>query len=198
MGKTDWERVYEFHGHMCPGLAIGFRATQLALEELGVTRSVDEELVAIVENNSCGVDAVQVLTGCTFGKGNLIFRDYGKQVYILAHRAFSQAVRVAVKYGAFSNPEYSRLRQLVACGQASGEEKRHLQLLHQQHIQNILNADRVCFDICRVDLELPPPAKIYKSVQCGVCGESVMETRVREKNGRILCIPCAEKIKMSV
>nr|WP_279383444.1 FmdE family protein [Methanobacterium formicicum] len=25
------------------------------------------------------MDAIQVITGCTFGKGNLIFKDYGKK-----------------------------------------------------------------------------------------------------------------------
>ena len=29
----------------------------------------------------CGVDAIQFLTGCTFGKGNLIHKDYGKMVF---------------------------------------------------------------------------------------------------------------------
>lgn len=49
------------------------------MEALGGGRDIDEEMVAIVENDSCAVDAIQVLTGCTLGKGNLIFRDYGKQ-----------------------------------------------------------------------------------------------------------------------
>ena len=26
MTKTDWEKAVEFHGHACPGLAIGFKA----------------------------------------------------------------------------------------------------------------------------------------------------------------------------
>ncbi|NOZ25951.1 MAG: formylmethanofuran dehydrogenase, partial [Nitrospirae bacterium] len=71
-----FEDAVRFHGHVCPGLALGYRVSDLVLRELG-PRSEDEELVAIVENNSCAVDAIQVMTGCTFGKGNLIFRDYG-------------------------------------------------------------------------------------------------------------------------
>jgi formylmethanofuran dehydrogenase subunit E len=71
------EDIAEFHGHTCPGLAIGYRVSRYALEALG-GRSEDEELVAVVENDSCAVDAVQVMTGCTFGKGNLIFHDYGR------------------------------------------------------------------------------------------------------------------------
>lgn len=70
-----FEKAVEFHGHVCPGLAIGYRAAELGIEALACGRDTDEELVAIVENDACGVDAVQVVTGCTLGKGNLILKD---------------------------------------------------------------------------------------------------------------------------
>ncbi len=35
-------------------------------------RAVDEEIVAVVETDACFSDAVQVMTGCTFGKGDFI------------------------------------------------------------------------------------------------------------------------------
>ena len=65
----DLAMAVEFHGHLCPGLTIGYLAAKVGLERLGIGRAEDEELIAIVENDSCAVDAVQVLTGCTFGKG---------------------------------------------------------------------------------------------------------------------------------
>ena len=70
------KQATDFHGHWCPGLAIGIRAAEWALKELG--KAPDEEIVAVVETDMCGVDAIQSLTGCTFGKGNLIHKDYGK------------------------------------------------------------------------------------------------------------------------
>ena len=57
-------------------------------------RAEDEELVSIVENDACGVDALQCVTGCTFGKGNLIFRDYGKHVFTIYSRSTRKGVRV--------------------------------------------------------------------------------------------------------
>jgi formylmethanofuran dehydrogenase subunit E len=39
------ERTISFHGHSCPGLAIGIRASELALRELGKDEEVD--LVAV-------------------------------------------------------------------------------------------------------------------------------------------------------
>lgn len=190
--KTPWERAYEFHGHICPGLAIGFRAAQLALEALGVSRSVDEELVAIVENNACGVDAVQILAGCTFGKGNLIFRDYGKQVYTFIRRGSGEAVRVAVKYRAFDNPRYSELRQKASRKEANGDEKREMLKLQQQHIARILSAGEESYDVKIMKAEVPPAAMIHRSHQCEGCGESVMETRTVNKNSKLLCIPCSQ------
>jgi len=77
MHDDSFAAVVRFHGHLCPGLAIGYRMTRAALAALGAGRAEDEDLVAVVENDACGVDAVQYLSGCTFGKGNLIFRDVG-------------------------------------------------------------------------------------------------------------------------
>ena len=65
-----------------PGLAIGFKAVEGAIAELGLSDddlpAVDEEIVCVTENDACGVDAVQYLLGCTFGKSNLITRVRGK------------------------------------------------------------------------------------------------------------------------
>ena len=63
--KKLLEQAIAFHGHFCPGLTIGFRAALIGMRKLGVQRAYDEELVAIAETDACGVDAVQVLTGCT-------------------------------------------------------------------------------------------------------------------------------------
>ena len=46
----------------CPGLAIGVRASAIAMDKLNTGLSEDEELVCVTENDACGVDGVQVLT----------------------------------------------------------------------------------------------------------------------------------------
>ena len=68
----SFEDAIEFHGHACPGLAIGYRVANLALKELGL-RAKDEELVAIVENNSCAIDAIQFVR-----TGNKHLKNYKK------------------------------------------------------------------------------------------------------------------------
>lgn len=73
-----WEKAAAFHGHTCPGLAIGFKAAEGAIAELGLDDTqlpaIDEELVCVTENDACCVDAIQCLLGCTYGKANLIPR----------------------------------------------------------------------------------------------------------------------------
>ena len=63
-----YEEIIQFHGHDCPGLAMGYRMATVAMDKLDSFRAEDEEIVAIVENDACGVDALQCVTGCTFGK----------------------------------------------------------------------------------------------------------------------------------
>jgi formylmethanofuran dehydrogenase subunit E len=58
-----YDDVTDSHGHSFPGLAPGYRMSLRPLGEVKA-RSVDEEIVAVMENNSCAVDAVQVMTGC--------------------------------------------------------------------------------------------------------------------------------------
>ncbi|WP_018084263.1 FmdE family protein [Desulfurispora thermophila] len=193
--KDDWERCVEFHGHACPGLAIGYRVAQVALAELAALRAADEELVAIVENDACGVDAIQVLTGCSIGKGNLIYRDYGKQVYTFVCRNSGQAVRVAIKAANWRvNPEVDALRQKVFAGTATEDEKAAFQRHQQERINNILSqpVEQLC-DVRCIQIQPPAKARIFPSHICAVCGESVMEPRARVKQGRIVCIPCAEE-----
>ncbi|MDI6728645.1 MAG: formylmethanofuran dehydrogenase subunit E family protein, partial [Thermodesulfovibrionales bacterium] len=94
-----FDDVVKFHGHSCPGLAFGYRVAVAAVKELNMENiSEDEEVVAIVENDLCAVDAIQVLTGCTFGKGNLIFKDYGKQVYTFMKRPSGDAIRISIDF----------------------------------------------------------------------------------------------------
>ena len=186
------ERVVEFHGHMCPGLALGVRAAEVALAEIG-PHSQDEEVVAIVETDMCGVDAVQFLTGCTFGKGNLVHRDHGKNAYTFVRRSDGRAVRVSGRPDAFGfrDPEWEDLFAKVRSGRATAEERRRFWETQRQRSEGILAApvDQL-YDVREVQVSVPPTARILASVVCGACGEATMETRIRRLEGRDLCVPC--------
>jgi formylmethanofuran dehydrogenase subunit E len=189
-----FQDVVKFHGHTCPGLALGYRVAKLILKELG-QRSTDEEIVAIVENNSCAVDAVQVMTGCTFGKGNLIFRDYGKQVYTFIRRSSGRGIRISVEW---TPPEETEEEKKMWSRYSIGDRTRKVvESVHKRKagkVAFILNAkDSELLKVRKGRMKLPGEAEIYRSIPCSSCGERVMETRARVKDGRIVCIPCSDE-----
>ena len=168
----NYSEIIDFHGHTCPGLAMGYRMSIAAMAVLGVTRSGDEELVAVVENDACGVDALQCVTGCTFGKGNLIFHDYGKSVYTLYSRSSNKGVRVL--FHGSGIPDGLR------------EDR-------DAFMEFLLECpDDAVLSVTLVDGDPPKPARIRNSVSCHICHESVMDTRLRDMSGQAVCIPCAQ------
>jgi formylmethanofuran dehydrogenase subunit E len=165
--------VVRFHGHKCPGLAIGYRMANAAMDKLESMRAEDEELVAIVENDGCGVDALQCITGCTFGKGNLLFHDYGKQVYTVYRRSTRKGVRVLFH------------------GNGIPQDLRKDRSALTDWILNS-SADKI-LSVAITSIAEPEPAKIRNSIACAFCGETVMESRIRQLHGQPACIPCYEK-----
>lgn len=189
------EECIKFHGHICPGLSIGYKASKLGMTRLNEIRAEDEELVAIVENDACFVDAVQVLTGCTFGKGNLIYRDYGKMAMTIASRKTGKGFRVTLKERSFrpqDRKEHFELLQKVINDRATEEERKRFWELHEERSRRILETDvSELFDIKEVRIELPPKARIEPSEPCAICGEATMKTKMVELGGKLVCKACA-------
>lgn len=187
-----FSEVTKFHGHVCPGTAIGYRAAEIVINELSSSRAMDEEFLAIVENDSCSVDAIQVVTGCTFGKGNLIFKDHGKHVYTFVNRNTSYTLRISLNKGIDEiDPEFASIREKAFSKLASSNEKMEFENHKNELSQNILDAPaNELFKIERVEIEIPEEARIFKSVKCAKCGELVAEHRARVENNNFVCIPC--------
>ncbi|MGB4281752.1 MAG: FmdE family protein, partial [Methanosarcina thermophila] len=134
----NFDTAVQFHGHVCPGLSIGYRVAVLAAERFK-DRSKDEELVAIVENRSCAVDAIQAINGCTCGKGNLIFKDHGKHVYTYFKRGDNKALRISLKPDALPQDEkHIALFAKLRAGTASSEEEKEFRESHNAKSQRIL------------------------------------------------------------
>jgi formylmethanofuran dehydrogenase subunit E len=191
----DFARCARFHGHVCPGLAIGFAAVKAGAEFLGLDAAEDEEIVAIVENDSCAVDAVQVLLSCTFGKGNLVFRDWGKQVFTFFDRKSGKGVRVALKGEMPSRAERHALKQKIDSGAATEADRKKWNDLREQEIIELVspNAASSRFDVKEVSVDIPPYATIVSTQECDVCGEPTMTTRMVEQHGKHLCGECATR-----
>ena len=165
---SSWEKCVAFHGHSCGGLRIGFRAAELAMDLLNVGFSDNEQVVCISENDACGVDAIQVMLGCSIGKGNLLFHMTGKQAFSFYNRATGESVRLVLKpKPAGMTPEESK------------------QYYHDHSCRDL-------FWVKETKIPLPTAAKIFDSYDCECCGEKTGANWIRIAGGRKLCLDCYE------
>jgi formylmethanofuran dehydrogenase subunit E len=191
--------VIRFHGHSCPGVTIGIRASELAWRELG--QLPDTRLVCITETDMCGVDAVQFITGCTFGKGNLIHKDYGKTAFTFYDRKTGLGFRSLLKTGARGDlaEEMSLLQGRVAAGEAGQKDRTRIKEIRQQMEERVMGADLdQLFEVMQPHQPMPRGARILDSLVCEACGEATMESRTRRFAGRILCQPCFNQVEQKV
>lgn len=182
------DKAVAFHRSLCPGLALGIKAAQIAVDELG---EGPEDLVALVESDICAVDGVQVMTGCTLGNRNLVLRDWGKNAYTFWRRSDGKAIRI---HGAPAwERNYQALRAKVNAGDASVSEVGIFTELNETQAQRILDADPYeLFHVESVDAPVPRTSTVDAWVTCARCQEEVMETRTRRLRGETVCVPCFE------
>lgn len=188
------DKVVSFHGHICPGLAIGMRAAELAIKKLGPPKKAD--FVAIVETDMCGVDAIQYITGCTYGKGNLIHKDYGKIAFNFYDRSRNIGFRAILRPDSSGEigKRLWRLNKKISDGKATEKEKKEVEKLRRLLIKRYMNLElEEMFNVGSPSFQMPKPARILESLRCENCGEMTMESRTRRIGGKTLCIPCFEK-----
>jgi formylmethanofuran dehydrogenase subunit E len=186
------DQTIRFHGHSCPGLAVGIRVSEIVLEEFG--HAGDEEVVAVVETDMCAVDAVQFLTGCTFGKGNLIHLDYGKAAFSFYRRSDGKGLRITVRPKLFETEnDLAALQKKARKGDLSAEDREALERARKDRITKIMESDlEDLFEVKPHEGPVPRGARILESLVCESCGEKTMESRTRRLLGKTLCIPCFE------
>lgn len=196
---TDVDQVVQFHGHMCGGLALGIRAVEAGLRELGPDLP-PVGLVAVVETSTCSVDAVQYLTGCTLGKGNLVQKDHGKSAFTFWRTGDTHGVRVAAtpEFG-LSRADRWPLMARIQAGQATDEERAGFTRMQQEWSAEILAApeDQI-LTVRRVDQAPPARTPLAAPVACGACGEAVMESRTQRREGLDLCGDCVDTAQRRV
>lgn len=177
------QATIDFHGHHCPGLTIGIRAAELCLARVGHNRQAP--VTAVVETDMCGVDAIQFLTGCTFGKGNLIHLDHGKMAFRFYRADTNQALRAL----------YQPPAEFAAMKKPAPHEQEKREALCRAIMETPLEA---LFRVEEIPTPAPRPAVILESLVCEHCGEKTMESRTRRFGGRTLCIPCFRQVEQKV
>ncbi|MFX1450091.1 MAG: FmdE family protein [Promethearchaeota archaeon] len=182
-----WDKAVEFHGHSCPGLLSGIIIGVIALKELSAIRSVDEEIVTISEGQSCMVDALQIVLGTSLGKGNLILKDYGKTAATVFNRNTGKGIRLSF--------DFAQIRNTL------GDLRENMKTMNAQERKEFLK--RIIFKILerpqseyikieQIKMKIPPEAQIFNTIICENCHEGVMETKIIKKDGKNLCISCAQ------
>lgn len=167
--KELWKKCVAFHGHECPGLTIGYRAALYAIQLLELHFSKDEQLVCISENDACGVDAIQVILGCSAGKGNLMFHITGKQAWSFYNRTNGKSVRIVLR----PKPREMSREEAMA------------------YYQSLDPAEM--FTTMKTKIELPEPARIFEAYACDCCGEITGANWIRLQNGKKLCVDCYKR-----
>lgn len=164
-----WEKAADFHGHVCPGLSIGYRAALYAIDLLDLTFSDDEQVVCISENDACGVDAIQAILGCSIGKGNLLFHMTGKQAFSFFNRKTGKSVRLVLKTFEKDMDRDERFEFFHKC---KNEEM---------------------FDVKETTLTVPENARLFESYTCEICGETAGANWIRLYDGKKVCLDCYSK-----
>ncbi len=192
--RDDYKACASFHGHVCMGLTIGYLASKLAIKLLKEKRADDEELFCITETDACCCDAIQVLTGCTFGKGNLIYRDIGKMAFTFGSRSTGEGVRLVLRPDISGVPEKEQfLAQKIRVAKASSEEISEYEKLYETRSEALFDKGPEAFFTVE-DMKIPSPSKarMAPSKMCDICGEAVMETKLTSINSLNYCRACRD------
>ena len=163
-----WQDCVAFHGHECGGLTIGYKASLYAIDLLKLEFSSDEQVVCIAENDACGVDGIQVMLGCSIGKGNLLFHMRGKQAFSFYNRKTGKSVRLVLK----PKPE----------GMTKAESFAYYQSCRPEDM----------FEVKETAIRLPEKARLFDSYVCDCCGETTGANWIRLAVDKKLCLDCYE------
>jgi len=186
--------AFEFHGHRCPFMPIGYRMGRLAIEYLKVNREKDHGFFVFPEigeghPQTCMVDGIQAATGATYGKVLIEKTFYGKLAATFYHPQ-----KGAVRYSL--TPEF-----MDAMGQfeffvyrKKGVEPSQIPQKVQDEVINWVYAqsDDFMFKVeSQLDFKFTPVKGSFNKAKCHICGEYVFERYLRMKDGRPVCIPCS-------
>jgi len=188
------EWAFEFHGHRCPFMPVGYRMGKLALEYLGIEREKDHGFFVFPEAGEghpqiCMIDGIQAATGATYGKGLIAKTFYGKLAATFYHPK-KGAVRYALRaefLDAFGNFEFFAYRKKGVepseIPPALADEV--INWVYEQTNEFMLKVEP------KPDFKFTPVKGSFNRAKCSVCGEYVFERYVRVRDGKPVCIPCS-------
>ena len=184
----DFKRLLDesvrIHGHLCAGQVLGVRMSMLGLREIGIEDPKGKDrksLMVFVEMDRCATDAVQSVTGCSLGKRSMKFMDYGKMA------------------ATFLNLKTGKARRVIAREDSREKAKERFPEVADKYVGQLeaykVMSDEELFDVMEVTITVAPqdmPGRPLRRVQCDSCREHVQDMREILRDGKVLCVSCAE------
>jgi len=188
------EWAFEFHGHQCPFMPIGYRMGRLALEKLQVEREKDHGFFVFPElgeahPQTCLMDGIQAATGATYGKLLIAKTFYGKLAATFYHPQ-KGGVRFSLKPDAL---DAMGKFEFIAIRKKGVEPSQIPAPISQEMIRWVYEqTDDALFSVeLKPDFQFKPPKGSFNKTKCGTCGEYVFDRYLRMKDGKPVCIPCS-------
>jgi len=183
-----------FHGHKCPAMPLGLRASAAAMNALGVNRAQDKELHVISETGKghaagCFLDGVMTATGCTYGKGNIEKLYYNKMAFTLIDVAQKKSVRVSLKpqffEGMLKSPFVEQRKDGVPPQDIPSE-------ICDPLVNKVLTMPEEMFlDISPVTpFELARKGGVFEAAPCSKCGELTFINKLVDSEVGKICLGC--------
>lgn len=165
-----WEKSVKFHGHQCPGLAIGLKCALIAKDALDIDDNMDDEdVVCLAETDACGVDAIQITLGATVGSGSLRIIYKGKNAFSFYNRKNNKSARVVFKGIDKEMEKNDKIHEILY-----SENSKYFEIKQPKH-------------------PFPPRAAIYKSAICAKCLEITAENSLKDIDGKPICSDCCKE-----
>jgi formylmethanofuran dehydrogenase subunit E len=117
--SPELKRYARIHGHICFGLAMGYRAGKIAQTRLGTFPKDDNNKVVVwLETGGCAQDGIELITPCgCHDISELILDQESKYVFIFYYRKLNKALRLIAK------PEIMKTYRPVAALKAKMRQK---------------------------------------------------------------------------
>jgi formylmethanofuran dehydrogenase subunit E len=192
MNVPEW--AWEFHGHHCPFMPLGYRVAKRAMQELGVEHEKDHGFFVIPElgvghPQTCFMDGIQIATGATYGKSLMEKAFWGKLAATFCHPK-KGAIRMSLKAEFLDDLEKFeffdyRKRRVEPSEIPANVTNEAIEWMYEQPDEKVFKFERL------PDYKFTPPRGSFHKVKCVKCGEYVFERYVRFVDNEPHCIPCS-------
>ena len=200
LANISLKRVVDFHGHICPELAVGGKFCEFVQ---GLINNGDIPVGGIsilAENTTSALDAIQILLGATVGNRRLAVMDFGKHNYTVFSRPANRGWRLRSKVLHFGDEEhFQALEEKIAKNLALIEDAVRLQQLIDGRVRRLLDlTPEELFLIEEVPPTPQPPETASTYLICSSCGEQVLAGHSIKSREAVFCLPCYQKMAPEV